>query len=312
MKKRKGQPYATPAAFRRALTDQLAALSRQTIWSLAQLQRQIAYDRLLERLYRADDRWILKGATALIARGLGVRGTLDVDLYRDSPGGDAETSLRAAAAMDLGDWFRFESGAGQPAADLTQGFRVPVRAYVGTSQWVAFHVDLVGPGLSMTGAPEDVRPLARVVIPGVTQHGYRAYPLVDHVADKIVATFALYGEKRRPSTRYKDLVDLVVIARGARLDAARQMVALSSEADRRGVSLPGRFDVPDQSLWSRGYAAEAARSQADLPRTLDEALEEISAFVDPLLQGDASGHWTPELRRWVTRSVGSRVKRATS
>ena len=27
-------------------------------WTLQQLQRQVAYDRLIERLYLADDRWV--------------------------------------------------------------------------------------------------------------------------------------------------------------------------------------------------------------------------------------------------------------
>ena len=47
--------HATPAAFRRALTGRLKALASGSRWPLAQLQRQIAYDRLLERLYLADD-----------------------------------------------------------------------------------------------------------------------------------------------------------------------------------------------------------------------------------------------------------------
>ena len=68
--------------FRRALTDKLKHLARESRWELPHLQRQIAYDRLLERLYITNGGWILKGATALLARGLGVRGTLDIDLYR--------------------------------------------------------------------------------------------------------------------------------------------------------------------------------------------------------------------------------------
>jgi len=55
--------YASPSAFRRALTDRLKTLASTSRWSLPQLQRQIAYDRLLERLYLTDDGWIVKGAT---------------------------------------------------------------------------------------------------------------------------------------------------------------------------------------------------------------------------------------------------------
>jgi hypothetical protein len=41
------------------------------------VQRQFADDRLLARLYLVDDGWIVQGATALLAREIGVRGTKD-------------------------------------------------------------------------------------------------------------------------------------------------------------------------------------------------------------------------------------------
>ena len=69
--------YNSPAAFRRALTDTLNNATERSQWTLQQLQRQVAYDRLLERFYVINDGWIVKGATALLARDLGVRGSLD-------------------------------------------------------------------------------------------------------------------------------------------------------------------------------------------------------------------------------------------
>jgi hypothetical protein len=42
--------YFTPASFRRALTDRLKTAAKDGRWTLQQLQRQIAYDRILERL----------------------------------------------------------------------------------------------------------------------------------------------------------------------------------------------------------------------------------------------------------------------
>jgi hypothetical protein len=200
-----GDRYATPATFRRALTDRLKAAAREGRWTLPQLQRQVAYDRLIERLYLIDDGWIVKGATALLAREIGVRGSLDVDLYRDVAREIAEKELRRAGAIDIGDWFRFEIGGGIEGRN--HSVRLPVNATIGATTWVEFHIDLVGSDLRMTGPPEDVPPLARGVIPEVGQRGYRAYPLVDHIADKIAATYERYGEERRPSTRYRDLVD---------------------------------------------------------------------------------------------------------
>jgi len=102
------QSYASPAAFRRALTDKLRGVARSGKWSLPQLQRQIAYDRLLERLYAVDDGWVVKGATALLARDLGVRASIDIDVFHAAAIEVAERELREAASLDLGDWFVFE------------------------------------------------------------------------------------------------------------------------------------------------------------------------------------------------------------
>lgn len=289
--------YQTPAAFRRALTDRLRALAKKSRWTLPQLQRQIAYDRLLERLYKVNDAWVVKGATALIARDLGVRGTIDVDVYREASSEIAERDLREAATLDLGDWFRFELGPAQEMDD-GKGLRVPVTAYVGVTVWVEFRVDLVGTDLRMTGEVEHVPPLARLLMPNVEQHGYRAYPLVDHIADKIAAILQRYGDLQAPSTRYRDLVDLVAIVAAATVESAAQQEALRSEAKRRGIVLPLRFDVPDRAMWERGYAAEARRSLLTMAHTLGEALEAVRPFVEPLLNNTATGDWNPVARHW--------------
>lgn len=292
--------YGSPAAFRRALTDKLRAKAETSRWTLPQLQRHMAYDRLLERLYLVDEGWVVKGATALLARDIGVRATIDIDVYREVAREVAEAELREAATKDIGDWFAFEIGAARSVADGAPGIRLSVTAYIGTTVWASFRVDLVGSDLRMTGEPEAVPPLARVVMPDVEQHGYRAYPLVDHVADKVAAMFGLHGERGAPSTRYKDLVDIVAIVISASLDAGPQLTALRSEADRRGITLPVRFGVPDRALWERGYAAEAGRSLLPVAHTLDDALASVTPFLDPLLDGSAAGRWDPEHRRWTT------------
>lgn len=291
--------YASPAAFRRALTDKLGAIAQSGKWSLLQLQRQIAYDRLLERLYAVDEGWVVKGATALLARDLGVRASIDVDVFRAAALEVAERELRRAAAVDLGDWFVFEAGAAQHAGDGAPGLRVPIRALIGPTEWARFHIDLVGNEVTMTRASEQMPALARVTMPDVEQHGYRVYPLVDHVADKIAATFDRYGKSRSPSTRYKDLVDLVAIASAASVEADAQIVALRSEVGRRGIELPATFEVPDRAAWKRGYDAEAARSLLEVATTLEEALELMARFADPLLDDSARGEWNPRAGGWA-------------
>jgi len=292
--------YVSPAAFRRALTDKLKAVAKGSKWTLPQLQRQIAYDRLLERLYAIDEGWVLKGATALLARDLGVRASIDIDIFRAVALEVAERELREAAALDLGDWFVFEAGPAQEdgAGAGAAGLRVPIRALIGPTDWAAFHVDLVGNEVTMTGAPEQMPALARVMMPDVKQRGYRVYPLVDHVADKIAAIFDRYGKARSPSTRYKDLVDLIAIASAASVEADGQIAAVYSEAERRSINLPAAFAVPDREAWKRGYEAEAARSLLEVAATLEEALELMARFADPLLDGSAHGSWDPGEATW--------------
>lgn len=291
--------YGSPAAFRRALTDKLKALAESDKWSLPELQRQIAYDRLLERLYAVDEGWVVKGATALLARDLGVRASIDIDVFRAAALEVAEREVREAAALDI-DWFVFEVGPTQQAGDGATGVRLPMRALIGPTEWARFHVDLVGNEVRMTGAPEQMPALARVTMPDVEQRGYRVYPLVDHVADKIAAMFDRYGKSRSPSTRYKDLVDLVAIASAASVKADAQIAALRSEAGRRGLELPTAFAVPDVEMWKRGYEAEAGRSLLEVATTLEEALALMQRFADPLLDSTARGTWDPSAGRWTS------------
>ena len=298
--------YSTPAAFRRALTDRLRTLAGTTRWTLPQLQRQLGYDRLLERLYRINDGWVVKGATALLARGLAVRATRDIDVFRAVAQEVAEADLRRAAGMDIDDGFRFEVGAAQSVSAVTGGIRLPVTAYVGTTSWCAFHIDLVGAGVRLLGEPEHAAPLAPVSIPGMEQHGYTVYPLIDHIADKVAAILQPYGVMGSPSTRYKDLVDLIAILAQVPIPAAAQVAALRSEAGRRDITLPKEFSVPDERMWKPGYASEAKRSHLTTELTLEGALILARAFLNPLFDGTASGIWNPKRRRWESPGAVSR------
>lgn len=110
--------------------------------------------------------------------------------------------------------------------------------------------------------------------------------------------FERHGTLRLPSTRYKVLVDLVAILTKISVRAGAQQQALESEAERRDLILPGQFDVPDHKLWDTGYRAEARRSLLTIARTLDEAIDIVRPFADPLLERTATGQWEPATCRW--------------
>ena len=274
---------------------------------MADLQRQFAYDRLLVRLYLMDDAWVLKGATALLARGVAVRHTIDVDIYRAVSKESAERDLRTALDRDAGDWFTFEAAPSTPIAEGTIGVRVPVDAKIGTATWASFHVDVIAEGVRMTGAPDRVPPLTSVEMPGLVRTTYRAYPLVDHIADKTCAIVERLGSARHPSSRFKDLVDLVVLVAHATPTAEAQRTALLSEAGRRGLAMPDHFEVPDVPLWTTGYAAEARRLPTFGVGTLDEALSLVRPYLDPVLDGTATGRWDTGRARWGSGSDGVEV-----
>lgn len=297
-------PYRSPAAFRAALTDRFKGIAAQSAFSIPELQRQFAYDRLLARIFLGDDaeRWVLKGAVSLLARLDTARHSKDVDLVWQPATElvEAEQALRVAAARDLGDFFVFALGPAGPLAD-NKGIRMAATADLGGRRFVAFSVDVVT-GLSMTGTADLVPPLVPVDIPGLPRPWYRVYPLLDHIADKVTACL----EKRRrasgqlvPSTRYKDLVDLVLIARTERLDAKGLRTALLSQTVRRGLPLPAEFTVPDAS-WAAGYAAKSKDvSGLDGYRDLASAMDLVKRMLDPVLDGTATGRWDPDQQHWM-------------
>lgn len=139
----------------------------------------------------------------MLARHIAVRHTIDVDVYRAASREQAERDLRAALVLDGGDWFTFDAGAGRPIADGASGTRVPIDARLGTSTWAKFHVDIVAEGVAMTGQPDEVPALTAIALPGLPQPTYRAYPLHDHIADKVCAILERKAARsvHRPGSR---------------------------------------------------------------------------------------------------------------
>jgi Nucleotidyl transferase AbiEii toxin, Type IV TA system len=292
-------------ALRAALKDKLTAVAAaHPFRQLAQLQRQFAYDRLLARLFSAPDAdaWVLKGAGALLARLHTARHSADIDLYRrrdELPA--AEKALRVAAEVDLGDYFAFDLGSARTLQQAGAVRRVPVTARLGTSEYARFHVDLIA-GIVMTGQPDRSASLVELDLPGLVQPDYFIYPLADHVADKLAAiheTHSIAGGVPVPSTRVKDLADLVLIATTQAIDATALHIAVRSEAARRALTLPTTVTIPNAPVWDITYRKLAAESPglASHP-TLPEAVSLVRKLLDQILTGEASGTWSPSLAEW--------------
>jgi hypothetical protein len=126
-------PYATAAAFRAAVKARFSDIAKNdSRFSVAEPQRQFAYDRVLSRCFSADDAelWILKGAGALLARLPIARHSKDIDLLyaeRASAPDDAVAALTRNLDRDLGDHFRFEITRITSLQETTKGRRVHLR-----------------------------------------------------------------------------------------------------------------------------------------------------------------------------------------
>ncbi|RJQ10194.1 MAG: hypothetical protein C4558_05210 [Dehalococcoidia bacterium] len=307
--------YRTPQALNRAITDRLRTLSAETGQPLQDLRRQFAYDRFLSRVFTAQpERWVLKGGTAMLARlGAYARHSDDIDLLSQTQGVseseallEAELALRQAVTTDLNDQFRFTLDPGRRVADGGIALRVTVTAFLGVTEFARFHVDLVV-GLHMTGSPDTLGALVAVDLPGLAKVNYVVYPIVDHIADKVCAFFVEHRRRdgeSMSSTRFRDLVDLVLFAHNAAPAAGDLRHALQSERARRNLVLPTTFPTPAAPGWRQGYQT-AARDARDIEETdLDRGLETARRFIDPVLSGTATGVWDPDSLEWVGDTMG--------
>jgi hypothetical protein len=125
-----------------------------------------------------------------------------------------------------------------------------------------------------------------------------AVPLAQHLAEKVHAYTRTYGEAQQPSTRPKDLIDILLIASVEPLAAAELRKALERTfTSRARHALPGSLPPPPPA-WATPYARLAA--QVGLDADLAAAFAHAAAFVDPVLDGSAAGHWDPERDSWAT------------
>lgn len=293
-----GFPYTSAQAFGAAITARLKHLAGVSGPSASQLRRQFAYDRLLARLFiTSPQEWILKGGVSMIARLTSARHTADVDLVAAADTTDAAlAALHTAAARDLGDFFTFRFEAPRALVQGVPGVRIATEAWLGPRMFERFGVDLVT-GVAITGRTEEAEPLLSLMIPGLVRPRYRLYPLVDSMADKVMAIAETHHG--RPSTRFRDLVDLVLIAHSQQVRADDLAAAFTSERLRRDLPRMNELAVPDEELWRAGYQTVARDVPGVTEKTLADALPLAKSFIDPVLAGAVvGGTWDPTALAW--------------
>ncbi len=291
--------YDTSVGFRRALEQRLLNQSMATGASLVRLRKGVVFDRLLARLVVvAPGRWVLKGALALDFRiATQMRMTKDMDLVRRDDEESATVDLIAAQAPDLGDWFTFAiEKAGQPREEDEGGaIRYLVRAELAGRLFEEVLVD-IGFSDPLGWDPEPIRGSDLLAFADIKPIEVPVIQLEQHVAEKVHAYTRIYGGGR-PSSRPKDLVDLLRVKQFLSLDAARLRDALVGVFEgRRLQRLPLRLPPPPPD-WAVSFR-KLAREVGVAP-DLSTAHAGASALIDPVLAGRATGRWSAGSDSWV-------------
>lgn len=291
--------YETPEAFRTALEQRLKNEAEASGAALIRLRKQVAFERFLARLAVSESGgWVLKGAFALELRlGFRTRMTKDIDLGRADDEEAATKHLNAATGVDLGDFFSFEARR-TPALDAATGFRAvryTVRADLDGRLFEQFPTD-VAFSESPPIQAESFLTANALEFADVAARQLPVVPLEQHVAEKLHAYTGSYGQDARESTRVKDLVDLVLIAELADLDAERLGRALATTFEERARQpLPAAVPSPPPS-WARPYA-ELAR-EVGIAVEIETGHAAATRLLDPVLRSEAGGRWGPETGRW--------------
>lgn len=234
------------------------------------------------------------------------RASNDLDLVARSSLEGTGDRLRRAAAADLDDGFTFTIMPGsRPITGNNRGLRFTAEARIGPYRLASFRVDVV---VDWTNTLPLDAVLPPTPIPAVARAGppWRVYPIADHLADKVCATYEYVDAAR--STRFHDLIDIALIACNLTVCVAELATALDSESRRRGIALPRGFVPPDQTMWERGFTRlrrAAGPLGAQWP-SYPEAVAIAQALLDPVLAGERNdGTWDPAKRRWIDESLRS-------
>jgi Nucleotidyl transferase AbiEii toxin, Type IV TA system len=303
--------YSSATAFRQALDDRLKIEAQSTGLSLARLRKRVAFELFLRRLVAvAPDRWVLKGALALDLRlDVATRPTKDIDLGRDDDEQDAIADMTAAQQIVLDDYFTF-SGIRTTVFDDTDDFtaiRFHMTAQLAGRTFEEFIVDIGFFG-AFTWSPETIQTSDLLSFAGIERVQLPAVPISQHLAEKVHAYTRVYGERQQPSTRPKDLVDILLISQAESVTANLLRDALESTFRVRNRQiLPARLPAPPPA-WGASYARLAR--DVGVTSDLSAAFDQAAGFFDPVLSEEAAGRWDPATAKWDASTASAAVRPA--
>ena len=283
--------YKTGEDFRKALEARLMGQSREQKIPLDRLRRQIAFDRLLARMFDPTFKkpmWLLKGGYAMEFRLPAIaRSTKDIDFsISPIPERDAQkvrAFLQADAGKDTGDWFSFAIGMPSELSQVVyEGWRFPVKAMMAGKKFTEFHLD-ISVGDAVLSEPEWVKGLGTLDFAGIPAVRVALFPRDQQFAEKM-HSFTFPPEQREFS-RVKDMVDLVLlIENGMPLDKDVREALKATFAQRKTHPLPEQLPVTLPEISTKyGKMAEECGVKA---KSVSEASELLKKYWNKLWRGE--------------------------
>ncbi|MGV9614846.1 nucleotidyl transferase AbiEii/AbiGii toxin family protein [Nocardia xishanensis] len=298
--------YPSDRGFQAAINQRISERARSLKRPTEELRREFYMQRMLARVF-ADPAapWILKGGTSLLVRIPGARHSQDVDLLHlhaelDRAFDELRDLVVAPSSLD-----RLTFDLKVKKQNVNEGgiavWQLQATPRLGTIGLQHFPIDLTA-GKQLIGRIDRIAPTPTIEIPDVLPPPeFACYPLVDQIADKLAAMYEYHGEERQPSTRWRDLADLLLIIGTSSFDATSIQLALQHQRQHRpALELPTVIHSPG-ARWKVSYrdiAVKISRLPAELHQ-LDAALDYLGQCMNPILDGTMTiGTWNPTTLRW--------------
>lgn len=281
-------------AFRQALEQRLKTRAAGDGARLVRDRKRIAFDRFLARLdAAAPDRWLLKGGFALDLRLADrARATRDVDIEWQASEDELGDTLIEAATLANDDFFMFAiEGAGVPPERLGGAHRFRVTASLAGRLFESYLLDV---GIAPLPVDEhDTLTSDLLSFAEVEPVEIPAIPLERHLGEKLHAYTRRYRDDR-PSSRAKDLIDIVLIRELKAFELERLRDDIARVFDVREARMPESLAQPPRD-WVHPYSVLAREVGLDPELAIGHRL--AAEFLDPVLSGQ------PDLPLWDTHSL---------
>jgi predicted nucleotidyltransferase component of viral defense system len=282
--------YSNALNLRAALEDRILAQSKKTGIDIQRLRRDIAFDRLIVRLFQMPSPpWVLKGGYAMQLRTDSARTTKDVDLsirdanlIHEDPEKRNQTVrdlIIKQAALEIGDHFAFKIS--NPVRELDAppegGARFHIEVLLADRSFEKFHLD-IGAGDVWSEPLENLISSKALEFAGFKSVNLPAISKEQQFAEKLHA-YTLVRSEDRPNSRVKDLIDMNLLI-NAGLNEIQLKAALAQTFERRNThALLLDIAVPPES-WIKLYPKMA--EECGLNANLETGFTAVAQFVRAL------------------------------